>query len=384
MDGAVLVAPEKESGATALTFSEPPDVVRAIYLTGWSASVASRIDYVIELARTDKINAVVIDVKDFSGAIVYPIETPELAVYKGQGSKISSIQALLGRLHKEGMYVIARITVFQDPVLARARPDLAVHSKAKLVELQELTPTSLWLDLKGLAWIDPAAKEAWDYSVALAKDAASRGFDELNFDYIRFPSDGNLQDMVFPLWDGGTPKHEVIREFFQYLRAQLPGIRISADLFGLSTSHTSDLGVGQIIEDAYEYFDYVSPMLYPSHFADMFLGYPKPAEYPYEIVAYSLENARIRLETLGRQLLEKEGLQEKKLAKLRPWLQDFDLGADYDAGMVQAQIQATKDVIGEKFAGFLLWSPTNFYTRDALGPFEFDKDAYNRRERTTF
>ena len=427
----------------------------------------------------------VIDIKDYSGFVMYDVKVPEVARYGGKNIRIKNIDSLVEKLHKEGIYVIARITVFQDPVLAQARPDLAVHSIEKMKALQEQssgndvgetseeveivtdensfqedlqpeasseggsasgggqpldeteeidelimnesaevssqeeelrTTATLWLDHKGLAWINPAAKEAWNYTVAIARDAASRGFDELNFDYIRFPSDGVLSDMEFPGWDLTIPRHVVLKEFFSYLRNNVSDIAISADLFGLSTSVRSDLGIGQIIEDAYEYFDYVYPMVYPSHYSDTFLGHPKPAEYPYEVVSFSMEQALARLKVLRENLgiaeseveeFVKESVEEpiaeeesgeagsaqevtalekpkvKRVARLRPWLQDFNLGANYDTLMVQAQIQATKDAMGEDYVGYLMWAPTNIYTIGALQPFEFDMEAYQGKKRTT-
>ena len=304
---------------------------------------------------------------------------------------IPKINALIKKLHDEGIYVIARITVFQDPVLAKARPDLAIHSKAKCqvsgVKCQ-VSPSTLWLDNKKLAWIDPAAEEAWNYNITIAKDAASRGFDEINFDYIRFASDGDLKDMIFPSTQIDTDKtqintdnnynsvalrRKVIKSFFKYLREQLPNIKISADLFGLVTVNKDDMGIGQIIEDAYEYFDYVSPMVYPSHYAKGFIGYQNPAKYPYEVIKYSMDSALSRLTTHNLRLTTATSTTisttTSSLVKLRPWLQDFNLGAKYDAKMVKEQIQAVYDAASstpELANGWMLWNPANNYTRDAL------------------
>ncbi len=349
-----------------LSFEDSIPTIKAVYLTSWSAGTPARIDYVINLAKTTELNAVVIDIKDFSGEVAYFTDVPEVAAYGAHRIKIWNIEALLKRLHEEGLYVIARVTVFQDPVLASARPDLAVQSIAK---------EGIWADYKGLAWVDPASQEVWNYIMAIARDAASRGFDEINFDYVRFPSDGNLQDMRFPVWGGQTPQSQIIREFFAYLREHLQGITISADLFGLATSSRDDLGIGQVIEDAFEYFDYVYPMVYPSHYATGYRGYRNPAEYPYEVVYFSLTSAQARLAASS------AANPERQFAKLRPWVQDFHLGATYDPLMVQAQVQAAKDALGAEFAGFLLWAPTNWYTQEALHPFVFDEVAYELRPR---
>ena len=341
----VLPEDEEDSNANIQT-------IKAIYLTSWSASKESFIDYLIDIAKTTEINAVVIDVKDFSGYVGYDTAVSEVEKYGAEQKRISNIDSLIERLHGEGIYVIARITVFQDPVLARARPDLAIHSNTEV--------DSLWLDNSGLAWIDPAAKESWDYNIAIARDAVSHGFDEINFDYVRFPSDGDLKNMSFPFWNEEVPKRLIIRQFFKYLREELSDVKISIDLFGLSTVSSNDLGVGQIIEDAFEYSDYVCPMIYPSHYSDGFIGFQNPAEYPYEVVKYSLEGALKKL------MVYKQSKETN--VQLRPWLQDFDLGADYDVEMVKAQIKAVYDVLGDDFNGFMLWSSSNYYTREALEP----------------
>jgi len=198
-------------------------------------------------------------------------------------------------------------------------------------------------------------------NIAIAKDAWNRGFDELNFDYVRFPSDGNLKDMSFPIWDGTTSKSLVIKEFFKHLRENLPEANLSVDLFGLSTVDYG-LGVGQIIENAYQYFDFVCPMVYPSHYAEGFLGYQNPAEYPHQVVKRSMEGALQKLNLFNQ-------LHPTK-AKLRPWLQDFDLGATYDKKQVRLEINAVSEALGENFSGFMLWNSENIYTKEAPLPAE--------------
>jgi len=340
-----------------LTF--PPEAVKAVYLTSWSASIKSNIDYVIDIASTTEINAVVIDIKDYSGYIAYDTKLPYIEEYGAEEIRLPNIISIIERLHDKEIYVIARISVFQDLLLAQARPDLAVLSKSKLAS--ETTTSPLWLDNLGVAWVDPAAKETWYYNANVAKEAVSLGFDELNFDYVRFPSDGDLEDMVFPFWKGTTSKHLVIRDFFKYLRQELPTSTLSVDLFGLSTVSFDDLGIGQVIEDAYEYFDYVCPMIYPSHYAVGFQGYLEPAKYPYEVVKYSMEGALRRLKIYNQ--------SNERDAYLRPWLQDFDLfGVPYDAEMVRAEIKAVQEATGDDFKGFMLWNSWNVYTKDALQP----------------
>jgi hypothetical protein len=326
----------------------PPAVVKGVYYTRWSAGIRSRIDYLVDLKKTTEMNAVVIDLKDYSGRVLYRMDVPQAEKYGAEHPTVKDIDTLIGRLHQEGIYVIGRVTVFQDPVLAEAHPELAVKNA---------DGPGLWLDRKGLAWIDPGCKAAWDYNAAIAADARRRGFDELNFDYVRFPSDGHLKNMRFPCTEAKTPKRDVIRKFFGHMRQKLDGTPISVDLFGLATVNEDDLGIGQIIEDGYTDFDAVCPMVYPSHFAKQFLGFENPAEHPYDVVDYSIQKAAARLAKLA---------PARSKVKLRPWLQDFNLGAKYDAKMVEAEIKAVKDALGDRYAGYLMWSPSNVYTREAL------------------
>ncbi len=356
--------------------ANPPNIIKAVYLTSWSAANKTKMDYIIDLLKTTELNAVVIDIKDFSGYVAYNIKNAEVEKYKAKDIRIPKLNALIKRLHDENIYAIGRITIFQDPVLAKARPDLAIKSSST---------NEIWYDNKKLAWVDPAAKPVWDYNIAIAKDVASRGFDELNFDYIRFPSDGNLNDMSFPFWDQKTSKPNVIRNFFKYLRSELKDSKISADLFGLTTIDANDLGIGQVIENAYIYFDFVSPMIYPSHYFTGLFGYKNPALHPYEVVKQSMDSALKRLREYGLKpttsstasstatsTIELKNESSQLKAKLRPWLQDFNLGATYNAEMVSKEIQAVYDAATttpELINGFMLWNPSNIYTKEALKGF---------------
>src|SRR3989344_7114835 len=344
--------------------AQPPEVAKAIYLTGWSAGSESRIASSIDLIQKRGLNAVVIDIKDYSGYVSYRMDVPGVKATGDENEiRILKPNTVVKKLHDKNIYVIGRVTVFQDPILAKAHPEWALKNK---------TTGKLWKDNHGLAWLDPAGSSTWNYVISIANDALNRGFDEINFDYIRFASDGNLDAIQYPFWDKKTPRHAVIKNFFAYLREHLPNAKISADLFGLATIDTwDDLGIGQVIEDAYQYFDYVSPMVYPSHYAAGTLGYKNPAKYPYEIVKYSLENALNRLIAYGKEQIVQSSstplaISHTPSAKLRPWLQAFDLGAVYDSPMINAQIKAVTDVLQNasatgKFGGWLLWDPTNNY-----------------------
>ncbi|MFA4999471.1 MAG: putative glycoside hydrolase [Parcubacteria group bacterium] len=327
-----------------IKLSNPPEKINAVYATSWSAGSSSKIDYLLSLIKATKANALVIDIKDFSGRIAYATGDGELSTYEANPLRIKNVEALVNKLHSENVYAIARIVVFQDPVLALARPDLAI---------KDLKTGETWKDNKGLAWVDPASQEVWDYNAHLAKNAFAKGFDEVNFDYVRFPSDGSLDNMSFPFYDESKAKQEVIKDFFGFLRESLEGEIISVDLFGLVTSASDDMGIGQHLEDAYGNFDFICPMVYPSHFASGFIGFKDPAAHPYEVVKYSGEEAVKRLTALA-------GENKEPLTKLRPWLQDFSLGYTYGSEEVKLQIQAVEETSN---AGWMLWDPRNNYTK---------------------
>ena len=357
----------------------PPAVIKGVYATGYSAGSMKKVDYLIDLIKNSELNAVVIDIKDYSGYVLYDIQNADVTRYHTKEVQISRVNQVIKKFHDAGIYVIARQTVFQDPVLAKARPDLALKNIRGLATSTPISEAPVWHDNKGLAWMDPASKEVWDYNVAITKDAAARGFDEVNFDYIRFASDGSLGNIGYPFYNPKTTlKLTVLRDFFKYLREQTPGIVISADLFGLTTVNNDDLGIGQTLVSAAEFFDYVSPMVYPSHYASGFIGYKNPASYPYEVVKYSMEKAKEKLMTkpLTHIVTSESGATStvtdvatpKYHAKLRPWLQDFNLGATYDAAKVRAQITAVLETLQNTplYDGWLLWNPSNVYTQAAL------------------
>ncbi len=338
----------------------PPEVIKAVYATGWTAGGVQGLNRMIELIKSTELNAIIIDIKDYSGQMSYRTDIPQVEEYgKDRELKILRPNAMIKKLHDNGIYVIARQTIFQDPILAAARPDLALMSAATGKQ---------WRDNLKVMWMDPAGKETWDYNIAIAKDASARGFDEINFDYIRFASDGKLNDIKYPFWDEKTLKRYIIRDFWKYLRQSLPDAKISADLFGLVTLNYGDVGIGQNIDDAFHYFDAIAPMVYPSHYQKGFDGYANPADHPYAIVYKSMLEANERLKHYIINA-ENSTSTERYLVKkpqLRPWLQDFNLGATYTADMVKAQINATYAAATGTPAGWMLWDPRNIYTKGAL------------------
>lgn len=356
--------------------NEIPAEIRGIYITSWVAGIPERINYLLKIIEKNNLNAVVIDIKDFSGYLAFKANLQETKEIEAEQNRIPDFNALINKLHNKNIYVVARISVFQDTLLAHKMPELAVKSKKT---------KGVWLDRKGLSWIDPSAKPAWQYIAKISEKVASYGVDELNFDYIRFPSDGNMADLSYPFWDGKTPEKEIIKNFFAFLDNELSPLtypapsevyatdtaplKLSADLFGLTTINYDDLGIGQVLENAAPYFNYLCPMVYPSHYASGFLGYKNPANYPYEVVSYSVKSAEDRLSKLEQKCQDRlknatttptqSSATACKTAKLRPWLQVFDLGAVYTSNMINLEIKAVKDAgFGD---GYYLWDPSNLY-----------------------
>jgi hypothetical protein len=348
----VITKPSVSSSPATETKPVPPPVthlptpkaVKAIYMTSYVAGDKKWRESLIKTIETTELNSIIIDIKDYTGQIAFPVSDrlTNLKTLATVDNRIPDLQAFLADLHKRGIYTIARIATFQDPALVKKRPDLAVK--------QNIDRTKVWADRKGQTWVDAGASEAWDYFIAIGVEAYSIGFDEVNYDYIRFPSDGDMKNIYFPFSEG-KKKADVMKSFFTYLDEKLSPVHVvtSADLFGMTTTNSDDLNIGQVLEPALEHFDYVAPMVYPSHYPTNFMGFKNPAEKPYEVIKYSMDKAVARASTSPGQL--------------RPWLQDFSLGAIYDAAKVKAQIQAVYD---SGLTSWMLWNASNKYTLGAL------------------
>jgi hypothetical protein len=244
-------------------------------------------------------------------------------------------------IHDKNIYPIARIVTFKDPALAEKRHDLALKRKNG----------TIWRDRKGLAWVDPHNKTVWEYTINIAKEAAKMGFKEIQFDYVRFPTDGNMKDVVFP-YDNGKKKEDVILEFLTYAKKELApyNVFVSADVFGLTTMTKDDMKIGQKFEKVITQVDYVCPMVYPSHYGAGNYGFSNPNAHPYEVVKSALLDG-----------LKKKG---QTPVIIRPWLQDFNLGTPkYGPAQVRAQMKAAYDAGIEEW---ILWNASNRYTSGAL------------------
>lgn len=314
-----------------------PKYVRGIYLTAASAGSDDYRQALITKLKKGYINSIVIDIKDYSGYILYDSQIAEVNDIKAKKIKMD-VRQVIDDFHAADIYIIARQTVFQDPILAEAQPELAFHNKNG----------GIWYDNKKLAWLDPAKEKVWEYNLNIAKEAVSLGFDEINFDYMRYPSDGPMASLAYNLAPE-QQKYEVMKSFYQYLFRNLAGVtNISIDMFGLVMDNTKDnydLNIGQRLIDALDYFDEISPMMYASHYPKTYLGYTNSAEYPGQVVAYGLDLASTTT--------------ENRRAKIRPWLQAFSIGAVYDKEKIKAQIKATENA--SSTSGWLFWNARNVY-----------------------
>ena len=225
---------------------ETPKELKAIYMTACVASDARWRDGLKELIDSTELNAVVIDIKDFTGKVSFPGKFPQSD--DARGCLVPDMKEFIGELHESGIYVIGRISVFQDVSYTKIFPELAVKKQSD---------GEVWKDRKGLSFVDVGAKPYWDYIISLSKSAYEIGFDELNYDYVRYPSDGNMQDIKFEWTSASTTKPVQLEEFFSYLHSHMKntGAVLSADLFGMTTTAYSDMGIGQILERALPYFE---------------------------------------------------------------------------------------------------------------------------------
>ncbi len=322
-----------------------PFSAKGLYLTYYGVADDGLRSNALGLIDKTEANAVVIDIKGDRGWLAYKSEVPMVARIGAQQTiTIKDIDGLLATLKKKGIYTIARIVVFKDNPLATARSDLAV------IDTRTGKP---WIDRENLAWVDPFQQEVWNYDIALAKEAARKGFDEIQFDYIRFPTDGSVSTAKYARPNTEENRLRAISEFLARARSELKPLNanLSVDVFGYTCWRDDDMGIGQKLEEMAKYVDFISPMVYPSTFSDGIPGYKDAVAHPYEIVYYSLKKAV-------------ERLQGSK-ARIRPWLQYFDdypwaTGKSYNAQEILAQKKAAADAGA---SGWLMWDPANKYAR---------------------
>jgi hypothetical protein len=319
-----------------------PFTPKALYLSFYGVGSKALRGPAMKLIEETELNALVIDVKGDRGMIPYRSSVP-LATEVG-GQKIITVrdaEGLMALFKEKGVYTIARIVVFKDNLLASARPDLAVK-----------TPTGEpWRDRESLAWVDPFRKEVWDYNIQIAVEAAKLGFDEIQFDYVRFP-DSHSPRFSQPSTEEARVK--AITGFLQEARSKLAPYNVftAADIFGYVCWNLNDTDIGQKLDPIASAVDYLSPMLYPSGFQFGIPGFRNPVQNPYEIVYLSLKKAQERTKISP--------------LRFRPWLQAFK---DYAFDRRQFNGKELRDQISasEKFGsqGWMLWNPVNQYTAAA-------------------
>ncbi|HVF38917.1 MAG TPA: putative glycoside hydrolase [Gemmatimonadaceae bacterium] len=326
-----------------------PEIVRGLYVNRW-ASLGQKMGQLINVAKTTEVNALVLDVKDDRGFVLYKSRVP-LAVSIGADTNSAMshkrLRSVLDTMAAHSIYPIARIVVAKDPLLANAKLDWAIKRR------DNMQP---WLDKNGQPWLDPHHREVWQYAVDLAKEAYDLGFSEVQFDYVRFPDEKRLvRETVYPLANGRI-RAQVIRDQLGYVRTALKptGMPVTIDVFGLTATDTTDMGIGQKWEMFIDRADVVLPMVYPSHFAPGTYKIGNPNARPYATIDRAMKDVKRRTAAIA------------GAAKIVPWYQDFTLGPPrYGAEQVRAQKKAGYD---NGFQSWILWNPGSRYTTSALDP----------------
>jgi hypothetical protein len=313
-----------------------PDEVRGVHVTVALAGIPGKLEQYIAM-KSSGLNTIELDVKDENGDVGFPANVA-LARKVGSAKRYYDPERAVAKIHAAGLYLIGRVVTFEDPILSAGAPSLAIRR----------ADGSRWLNNGGLGWTNPYDKRVWKYNVDIAEQAAKLGFDEIQFDYVRFPSDGDLSQIRYP-GVHAQPMGWTIPMFLKYARSRLKplGVRLSVDVFGLSA--TRNLGIAQFPRRIAPFVDTIYPMVYPSHYVSGEYNIIDPDARPGTTVAYSLRDFRAKL--TGRKTM------------LVPWLQDFSLGRTYTLADVQDQIQAARL---EHVKGFMLWNASGLYTVKAL------------------
>jgi hypothetical protein len=287
------------------------------------------IDEVVHYSSLTPVNAVVLHVKTPNGRLLWSSENA-LAIQLGVSTKHPRLTTYVGRLKSNNIHTIAKLDVFADNQLAATLPDFSILEK---------TSDLPWSDANGLHWSNPTDTRVWDYNIALAKELAHIGFDEIQFDYVRFPSDGNLSQIRYPNALPGFSKSDCIAAFLERAHAELKplGVSLSADIFGLTAWKANDFGIGQVLEKMAPHLDVICPMFYPSHFPKGFLGKQSPGEFPEMIMETSMRSMMRRTDK-----------------PIRPWVQGFW----YKPRQIGAQIDGIEKAMGSSWS---IWSPTGRY-----------------------
>ena len=327
-----------------------PSAVKALYVNAWAFS-SSRLWQLVRLADSTEVNALVVDVKDDTGCLLYrsTVGTAQV-IGAGACARTGDVRARLDTLNAHGIYAIARIVVAKDPLLAEGKPTWSVREVAG----------GLWRDRIGSAWVDAYNDSVWVYAAEVAREAVELGFEEVQFDYVRFPDEprARMARAVFPARRNGEPQREAVRRQVQLLTGLVKplGVPVTFDIFGLTASATGDLGIGQVWEDFVDVADVVLPMVYPSHYTRGAFGLRRPNAHPYKVVRLALTDAQARS-------------RGPSAAQIRPYLQAFTLGRRlprYTPFEIREQIRAAYELGIESW---VLWNPRSVYQRASLLPY---------------
>lgn len=342
-------------GARAITDSAgpfplvpAPDTLRGLYVNRWAA-VGRKMWELIDVAKRTEVNALVIDVKDDRGFVLYRSRVPlAQAIGADTNTPMSHrrMRAVLDTMRAHGIYPIARIVVAKDPLLAEHRQQWAIRKKAN--------PAEVWRDRGGNPWLDPTHPEIWSYAADLAAEAVRLGFSEVQFDYVRFPDEDRVIREGQYAKMNGRIRAQVIRDQLTHLADLVRplGVRNTIDVFGLTATDSTDMGIGQKWELFVDRADVVLPMVYPSHYAPGTYKLANPNARPYETIDRSLKDMRRRSQGIA------------NAARIIPWYQDFTLGPPrYGVEQVRAQIRAGED---NGIHEWVLWNPRSVYTLGAL------------------
>jgi hypothetical protein len=336
------------------TPNQRPSCVRGIHLSAWYAGNTKGRERFEKLFAETNLNTAVIDVKESEGDVYIP--GVSLDGKPNYVPAMRDIKDYLAFLKARGIYTIARIVAFHDNKVAKWNPDWAIHSSTPLpLAKAKGYRSDVWVDRHGSAWADPTNPKVWDYNIQILEKAAALGFQGIQFDYIRFPSDGPTKLCVYSKPHNKTTAANTLAEFLEraHKRTKELGLELSIDVFGLTGSTDDDMGIGQKLGTLIKHVDVISPMMYPSHYANGEYGIKSPNASPYETIHHSIRDTK---KVLGASVVE-----------LRPYLQDFSLGVKYGVKEVQAQINAASDLgINE----WIMWNPACRYTNGAFAPNE--------------
>lgn len=327
-----------------------PVKVKGIYVSGPVAGI-DKMDELIDLVDRTELNAMVIDVKNDEGKVTYKMQSAQVQELETSIRYIPDIDALVEKCKAKNIYLIARIVAFRDPYLAEKKPEWALQTK----------DGEIFRDQNGMAWINPYEREVWDYLVEIASQAAADGFDEVQFDYIRFSTDVGEDEVDYGPQAAETDKVEIITQFTDYLYEKLAprGVYVAADVFGTVIDNKTDQKiVGQEYAALAQRLDYICPMVYPSHYYNGAYGIDVPDADPYATI-YAAASSSAR---------ELEAVPEEKRAHVRLWLQSFTAGwiqghISYGPQQIREQIQGVYDAGYEEW---ILWNAAVNYQPDSL------------------